>query len=363
MFYLAILTASAILYWILKKKNSGKKIFLITVLFSLCIISSLRSKIIGADFQQYIYIFENIQKIITTYPIEKGFLGYNWLISLFTNDYVVFSIITSIICYYILYKHITKNVDEKYYWLIIFIFIANPYLFIQSTFNIIRQTLSTCLIILGINFLKKNKVIPFLLIGLLAAQFHSIGYIYILIVCAAKFINWDKKKLYALFLCSVITYLLRNTGILSPLVSIFGYEKYLTYSSTLFDFVPFVLFIFIILFTIIKNYVFSCNNSSVRNKSSESNNQNKKFFVDMYILSLSILPTLIMNDIMYRIYIGLQIITLPAIPTIIKMFPQKQKWVIISFYVLYNLLLLVFFIYSIYSNNNIHYLPFKFYWE
>lgn len=352
--YILLIVLNIILYMFLSKRQNGKKIYLITILTILMLVSSFRSKQIGADYSAYINVFENITKITATHPMEKGYLILNYIISFFTDNYVVFSLFINGLIFSILYKFIKDNVDEKYYVWVMFIFIANPYLYIQGTFNIIRQMLSICIILCSTKFLNEKKYIPFILSIVLAAQFHSISYIYLGLLLI-KLIKWDEKKLFSITIISLLMNLAgKNNIVLQYLSNMFGYGKYLEYEDTMFNFPIYILFIFIVTFLLIKNY------------KKININEQKKLFLDIYIISLSLLPIFITNDIMYRVYIGLVFMSLPAIPIIIKYFKDKSKkfnFIVKGGFILYYTLMFVLFIYLAMKTNNTNYVPFTFFWQ
>jgi len=352
--YILLPLLNIILYFFLSKKEKGRKIYLITILTVLMLLSSFRSKQIGADYSVYVNVFENISKHISSYPMEKGYLILNYLVSIFTSNYVVFSLVINSIIFSVFYKFIKDNVDEKYYVWIMSMFILNPYLYIQSTFNIIRQMLSICIILYGIKFLNEKKYIHFVLSIILASQFHSMGYIYLSLLLI-KLIKWDEKKFYLISIGSLVMNILgENNVILQFLSSLLGYGKYNGYKDTMFNFPIYILFIFAVVILLIKNY------------KKIKTNEKEKLFLDTYIISLSLLPIFITNDIMYRVHIGLVFMSLPAIPIILKYLKDKSKkvnFIVKGGFILYYVLMFSLFIFLAMKTNNINYVPFTFFWQ
>jgi len=351
--YLLLPILNIIFYIILSKFKVKKNIYLISSLTILMIISSFRASQIGADYHVYVNVFENIDKAIISYPMEKGYLLLNYIVALITSNYVIFALIINLFIFSAIYKYIKNNVDEKYYLWIILIFTMNPYLYIQSTFNVIRQTIAFCIILYGIKYLIEKKYIIYILLILMAAQFHSISYIFILLIFI-RMMRWNEKKFFILLFCVILLVLFKNCGIIDFFAKILGYGKYAKYGATMFDFFVYHTFIISVVSILILNY------KKIEIK------ENEKFFLDTYIISLSLLPVFVTNDIMYRVYIGFIFISLPAVPLILKHCDKtmkKMKYLIKSGYALYYSLLFVMFLYSIMKTNNINYIPFRFFWQ
>ena len=353
--YILLPLLNVVLYLFLAGRKGGKKLYLIITLASLALISSLRSSQIGADYPIYVKIFENIGNLINKYPMEKGYLYFNLIASLFTHSYVVFSLALNSVIFSILYFFIRKNVEEKYYFWTVFIFITNPYLYIQSTFNVVRQAISTCIVLLGINQLNNRKYIPFLLLTIIAAQFHSIGYIYALLAIV-KLIKWNEKKFFIISAFSLIFNLfLSKSGLLYSIANLFGYGNYNGYKATEFNFWLFAIFIFAVTALLIVNYK--------KIKVSEK----EQFFLDTYILSLALLPIFVTNDIMYRVYVGLVLVSLPGIAIVIRhcdqFFKTHTRILIKGAYIVYYGLLYGLFLWLVIKANNASYIPFKFFWQ
>lgn len=353
LFYLLLPITNILIYLLLNKFKISKKGYLIVSFTILFLISTLRSEYIGADYNVYVEYFDKIQFDFKYIPTEIGFRLFNYIISLFTKNYVIFTLIINTFVFYTIYKYIVKNVDEKYYIWIMVIFIMNPYLYIQSTFNIIRQTIAYVIILCGLKYLIEKNFIKYLLIIILAAQIHTVSYIFILLILL-RLIKWNQKKL-AMLLVGVVTIrIFKNCGILDIVANFLGYGIYINYKSTMFDFSLFYMFILSIIIMLIVNY----NEFKLK--------ENQMFFINLYIISLILLPLFVTNDIIYRVYIGLVLLSLPAIPLIFETFENKYKRIgnlIKIGFVSYYSLLFVFFLYTLSRANNIYYIPFKFFWQ
>ena len=164
----------------LSRKN--KKLFIIPFLL-LIIFAAFRYNY-GNDYIDYFNCFNYIhngikifQDEILYYYLNKFFLNFQFMIACISTIYL-----------YLVYLIIKKNVSEKYYYLAIFIFLINPYLFLMSL-SAIRQTLATCFFIVSLYFSYKRKILPYIILIVTAALIHKSA----IILLPIYFVANDKK--------------------------------------------------------------------------------------------------------------------------------------------------------------------------
>lgn len=357
--YICLWILNIILCVFTRKIKNGYNIYLVIMMWMLFAVSSLRSNLMGADYVTYINIFleaTDIKRILSvSYWLEKGYGILNWTVRQFTDNYIYLTISVNIIIFGLIYMYIKKHVAPRYYALIIFVFLANPYLYIQSTFNIIRQGCATAIILCSMDFLYEKEWIKYCLVLLLAVQFHTSAYIFFGLIIARS-INWTMKKLLAVSGVSVaVNILARNDTFLYRIANLFGYGGYIGRGKSEFNFLIFVLFVFCVVLFFLASY------------SNLYKNEKEKFFVDIYLLSLSLLPVFVMNDIVYRVYIMFVFISLPAIPVIWNSYKsmgnKKNYYVVTGTYISYYFVLFALFFYQMIKQRNIHYVPFHFFWQ
>lgn len=355
--YMCLLILCGLLYVFLKKYQKYHLYFIVMMVI-LFLVSSLRGEMMGNDYRTYIYIFEYIVqdgKIILTYGMEWGYLFLLFVVRQLTNNYICVGVTANIIIFGLFYRYIKKYVEQEYYILIMYVFLANPYFFIQSSFNILRQGIATAIILCGIEFLYERQWAKYCLIILFAAQFHTSSLIF-LFLCVIRLINWTRKKL-LIVLCvsTALNLVVGNVSFLYSIVNIFGYGGYIDEGRTEFDFVLYVLFIFLVVVFFLNFY------------SKLHSNDKEKFFVDIYLLGLSLLPVFVINDIMYRVYIIFGFISFPALPIICKSFKNMKSktnyYAVISAYFFYYLVMFTFFLITMYVTKNTSYIPFRFFWQ
>lgn len=330
---------------------NSKKIYVFFVLLVLYLFSTLRSFEMGADYSNYIYYFTRFQQWYS--DSEFGFtVLYRIAYGLFGDNYIGLSAIINILIFVLFYKYVVKNCSDKFIWLILLVFVLNPYLYIQSTFNMLRQGIAMCFIINAYSQLLDNKLKNFFAFILIGASFHKLSLVFLLLPLLNR-INWNQKKL---FLCGSICFFINlfipNLSFLSPIFKIFNFENYTSSQTSMFNFKMFGVFVYLVFCMVLYFY-----NDLYRNKS-------EKKLIELYLISLSFLLLAVKSDAVYRIYIVLVYLTLPAIDIILTNVDNTRfrlkKLLPYAYMVYYMFFYLIFFI-SI--NGNTNYIPFKFYFN
>lgn len=327
-----------------------KNIFLSIIIF-LLFISAFRADNIGSDHGQYISAFYSIKRYGDTYFTEKGYVFLNKLVLLLGGNATVLSFcVSSMLCigYYL---YIVKYVPTDYYIFSLIIFVCQPYMYIQSTFNIMRQGCATAIILISIPFLLNKKWLIFVAIILLASTFHTSALAMILLIIFRN-INFDAKRIRIVAIACIIMNFLKVGSwpfeIMNKLMGV--YRSYNTYEASLLNFKPYVIAIFIIImyFTSIYNDLYE--------------NKKEKFFVDLFLISLACMIFCVQNDILYRAYIYIAFTAVPGIAVICKNLRQKKSIIELCFVGYYS----AFYIGYIslwYINKDVSYYPFKFVFE
>lgn len=319
-----------------------KEIYLfITVLFFF-IISTFRNPLIGADYQTYINIF--------LYKHEwYGEIGFSLLYKvayiLFGNNYIGLTFLINLLIFILLFIYLINTLSKKTnITIIMLIFILNPYLFIQSSFNVVRQGLCTSILLIAYLFLMKNDKIKFIVLIIIASTFHKVGLVFLSLYFINK-IHFNKKALYiTLLVCFCMNMLLSNLAVLEPIFNLFNFGHYANYENSLFNFRLYGVFIACFILYLLRNYDCLYNNAK------------EKKIVDLYILSLCFLLLAVKNDALFRVYIILVFLTLPAISIILDRIRNKNFVAMgyLSYYAIYYITFLISVV------NNTHYVPFLF---
>ena len=161
-------------------RPSRKKEILFLCLSSVVLIvfSALRATNVGIDYYQfYVPFFENVRSggwsflvsDANPYLTEFGFSLLTFLISLVTgNVFVYMAVIATImigLTAWVLYRDCSKP------WIGMFIFVA--FNFFGNTLSYIRQSLGIAIFLFAIHYIKEKRIVPYMLLVLLAATFHN----------------------------------------------------------------------------------------------------------------------------------------------------------------------------------------------
>lgn len=159
-----------------KQKNI---IYLVVVLGYMWALATFRYGI-GFDYFNYIIISEEIaaansfSQLLNT-RMEIGFVLLTKLITMISSSpvvlYGIYSFLILVPVGIFIYRY-SPNV-----WLSLWLYVTLA--FFYTNMNFIRQSLACSIFILGYDFLRKKKLVPYLLITLLAASFHKTALIMI----------------------------------------------------------------------------------------------------------------------------------------------------------------------------------------
>ena len=165
-YYLLLVIVSIQGFFCLKRKN---KIFLFITFLELFFISGFRNWNIGNDTKHYIDVFVAISSNLDlSTHMERGYLLFNKVLSLFTENPQSILIVTSFcilsIIFYFIYRY------SKFVFLSAIFFLILQF---STVLTMIRQEMALIIVLLGFSFVVKRQFIKFLLCCILAATFHT----------------------------------------------------------------------------------------------------------------------------------------------------------------------------------------------
>ena len=160
------------------------------VVFVIGLIAGLRDMMGGTDVYVYADIFENLAKTQEfslgmffslgsegrVMGAEPGWILYNRLVGLFTDNRYVFFFVTSLLCYLALFRHLRKFAPYFFFALLI-IFCRQ---FLQS-FIYVRQFMACMIVWFALDFAIKRRLIPFLAVVLVAMNIHVCGFLFVIV--------------------------------------------------------------------------------------------------------------------------------------------------------------------------------------
>ena len=135
-------------------------------------------------------------------PIEPGFGLLLKLISSFTQDVVVMYIILGIIVLSVLMVYIYKYSCEP--WISVYLFVSFGFMF--GIMNLLRQYFAAIVFLFAIKYIKEKKILPFLIIVLIAASIHKSALIILPVYFICR-LNISWKSLVFYFSITVLAYI------------------------------------------------------------------------------------------------------------------------------------------------------------
>lgn len=165
-YYLLIVIVAIQGLFCLKNNN---KIFLFITFLELFFVSGCRNWNIGNDTISYVHTFiASFSQIDLSYShMEKGYLLFNKILSLFTDNPQAILIVTSFFI-----SVVTMCFIYKYSKFIFFSALLFIILHFSGTLNVVRQYVALMIILLGFTFVIKRNFVWFLLCCLFATTFH-----------------------------------------------------------------------------------------------------------------------------------------------------------------------------------------------
>ena len=325
-------------------KVREKKLCIFLFFLVVFLISAFRASFIGKDYETYVSVHRSKLYLYgwgyNMLSCLANFLGesYIWLV-IFGNLWMTYS----------------KKIDKKYLLFSLGLWVLNPYCFIQSSMNILRQGCAMSCVLFATCFLNKGwkKNLYYLLFILLGGAFHKSAYAFILLLPFGM-LNWKRSfHLILLLVCVIINLLFNGRQLIQPFAKLLGYSGYLNYAPSSFDVPVFTLFVVFVVVYLLYRYPILYQNKE------------EKWYVDIYLVSLSLLLVLVKNDIAYRMYIYFSFISPISISYIIKNTSRylrgniEKRLVKIGYIGYYTALYWMFLLMQM-LNHNIHYFPFRF---
>lgn len=209
LFLLSFLETSSIEFKVAGKSFDGKTLYCILIFFILSFFMGFRAESVGSDVVQYIYRYENVDRFVQDGGKIMYEWGYNYL-SFFFHDilkvpFQVFLFFLSLITCFSVVFVLFRYSDDIFASLTMYLTIGN----FTMSMSGLRQTLAISLLLCSIYFCEKKKLIPFLLLCLLAYSVHNSSIIFIF-----SFLLWGiqltRKSCFVLFILSLSAYFVRD---------------------------------------------------------------------------------------------------------------------------------------------------------
>ncbi len=202
-YYLLLLLVAVLGFVLCERRGSRRNdlIYLCVVTAVMILMASLRADTVGIDYEMYANYFQSVANhdlsyLISAenpYRIEFGFSLLNYLVSLVTNHTYVFMAVVAVLTIGLRAVAIYRYSSSA--WISVFTFVA--FGFFGYTMCTLRQEIAISILLFAIPFLQKKKLVPYILLVLLAASFHKSVLILIPIYFLANLpVNWKSLVIY-----------------------------------------------------------------------------------------------------------------------------------------------------------------------
>lgn len=336
--------------------NGNRKKYIKIISFILILQSGLRNVAVGSDTFAYFLKFEEVKRTSWSNIYESlreyyqlglgkdpGYPIFQKVIQLVTDEYQVFLFIVAILFFVVLGNFIYKNTNRLNDAILAFVIYS---VLFYSFFSItgIRQTIVTAATLYGYELIKRKKLIPFLILIILASTIHKSVLIFIPFYFIAQIKN--PKYLYSgvLMLFPLLMIFKSNMG--NYLSVLGGYEQYSEFEGAgTYTFTAIFMLISII--------------ALWRSKIIIKNNSNAQHFYNAFVIALLFIPLTWVNPTTMRIVQYFSIFMLLFIPEIIHSFQSistKIKADITRFTII---LLIVLFLKSNWNRD----ISYAFFWQ
>ena len=274
---------------------------------------------------------------------DPGYNIFQKVVQLLSNDYQVFLFIVALIFFFALGNFIYKNTTRLNDAILAFVIYSVLFYSFYSITGI-RQTIATAFTLYSYEFIKKKKIIPFLILVLLASTIHKSALIFIPLYFIAQ-IN-KTKYFYNIILVLFPLFMVYKEDLAGLLKVIGGYEEYTSYEGAgTFTFTAIFLLMSIV--------------ALIRSKIILKNNYNAQHFYNAFALALLFLPLSWINPSALRVVMYFSIFMLLFIPEIIHSFLTISKKIKTDLTIVTVILLIALFFKSNMSNEK----RYGFFWE
>ena len=333
----------------LKEENKGALLMFFSIL---TVLLSLRHESVGNDTRNYIRYFEIFSTSswnqIKDANLEQGFVYFNKLISIVTEQAQFFLTIVAIVTVLLIYRTYRRLCVDSSLTIALFCILST----FVTLFSGIRQMLAVSLGFVAYEFVREKKLVHFLLTALLACTFHTSAFI-LLVMYPLYHVRITKSWLYVI-LPSLLVVFVFNKEIFGVL-SIF-LERYTKYDTTIESTGAYMM---IVLFALFSIFAFLIPDEVKLDK--ETIGLRNFLVLSLAIQLFAPLHTLAMRmNYYFIVFIPL------LIPKIIE--ARSIEWgrvaifarnLMVAFFTLY----FFYSAYSGYGEGNLHVFPYHFFWE
>lgn len=233
-----------------RKEEISKQNCMLTVFFvMLFMILALRDESIGRDLKNYKFYFEFYKslELEDIFNSERDVLYYllNWIVGKYTDDYQVFLAVVALIT--VLPVAVVYNKDKQHSFLKIVLFM-NMSTFIML-FSGLRQSIAISVGVIAYEFVKRKKLLPFLLFAFIAWGFHHSAFM-ILLFYPLYHLTFKKRHLWFV-VPAILMFFIFNNQIFTWATNLIDSDKYTSDMTNTGAYTMLILFIMFAVFSYI----------------------------------------------------------------------------------------------------------------
>lgn len=354
-FYILVLVPLAIQHFRINRysidyqKKNTNALFIFFVLMTLLV--ALRHESVGNDTRNYLSYFEVFSKLswaqCGSAAMEWGFVYYNKIISLFTEDPQVFFAITGILAFAMIYPTYKRLCVDASLTIMLYVIMST---FVMA-FSGIRQMIAIGIGVIAYEkFVRGKKIIPFVVSVILAMTFHLSA---IMLIFMYPLYHARITKKWLLFVIPVLGFIFAfNKQIFASLVLIL--QRFTAFEGEISSTGAYTMLILFAMFAVFAFLI--PDEDAIDNEIIGLRN----FLLFSVVLQMfAPLHTLAMRlNYYYMIFIPL------LLPKIIEHRSDKYGQVAIAArHIVVGFFLLYFFFSAYTSESNLHVFPYHFFWE
>lgn len=220
--------------------------YIVTITTMLTLISGLRHIDIGLDTEVYYSLFEQSKSFGMDIPLSRDLeTGYLWFQMMFSKIFPSFHFFLLFIAvfFHVAFARVVHRYSPDPLWSYLFY-----YVLFFSFYGVtgLRQTIAAALCLMAIPFIEKKKLIPFIILVMLATSFHTIAIVFL----PAYFLLQIKISRPYLVIASIgiaIMMILQQTilrQVTDFFVNLTGDEHYDSYGNTRFAILNYAIYTF-----------------------------------------------------------------------------------------------------------------------
>lgn len=287
----------------------------------------------GNDYMEYLRGYIHINEVYSlnalrfnSFDVEGEHVEIGWVILCLLCKPIGFfgmTMVTSAVLCFSMYNAIKHNIDKRYYWLAVFIFVFTPNIMMVFS-SMMRQAMAVSIFLFSIKYINNRDYKRYFLLTLLAISMHSTAYIMIpLYFIPYQKIKYTKKVviwlLSILLIVATVLPLLTNNIIDFILFVLPRYNDYysemISWNNDIGTGLGFLLNFFLMVFTLLN--------------ASYSNKGRRVYFFISYLYFISLVLTIMVNPL-YRMTLFL-IMCMPIFYTLGFQYAKSVYYKILFF--------------------------------